>query len=65
MDRTSPSPAPKSQPAPHEPNEQPAAADAAMKEYVGYLASWFDLAQLAAARRLRRAGMRTSLLNDM
>jgi hypothetical protein len=63
MDRASPSPAPKSQPtAPHAPNEPP--ADAAMKEYVGYLAGWFDLAQLAAARRLRRAGVRTSLLND-
>lgn len=32
-----------------------AAADAAMTEYVGYLAGWFDLAQLAAGRRLGRS----------
>lgn len=30
------------------------AADAAMVEYVGYLASWFDIGQLAAGFRARR-----------
>ena len=30
------------------------AADTAMVEYVGYLASWFDIGQLAAGFRARR-----------
>jgi hypothetical protein len=36
----------------------------AMREYVGYLAGWFGLGGFAAARRLKRAGLRTALLND-
>lgn len=42
-----------------------ARADAALFEYVGYLAGWFDIGQIAAGRRLRRAGVREALLNDL
>jgi hypothetical protein len=35
-----------------------------MTEYVGYMAGWFEIARLTAGRRLRRGGVRTSLLND-
>jgi hypothetical protein len=66
MDRASPSPALKPQseepPAPHAPASL---ADAVVKECVGYFAGWFDIGQLAAGRRLKRAGVRTSLLNDV
>ncbi len=41
-----------------------ARADAAMAAYVGYLAGLFDIGQLAAGRRLSRAGVREPLLND-
>jgi hypothetical protein len=38
--------------------------DAAMVEYVGYLASWFEIGRLAACAHLSRAGVRTHLLSD-
>ena len=68
MDPQSPSPAPKAGRKPRpEPRRQPEAdaADAVMSAYVGYLAGWFDIAQLAAGRRLVRGGVRSALLNDL
>ncbi|HKR87655.1 MAG TPA: hypothetical protein VJS38_05720 [Phenylobacterium sp.] len=38
--------------------------DQMMRAYVGYLAGWFDIAQLAAGRRLERSGVRRPLLSD-
>lgn len=40
-------------------------ADAAMRAYVGLLAGWFDLGQLAAGRRLQRGGVEAPLLTDL
>lgn len=36
-----------------------------MRAYVGYLAGWFDLGQLAAGRRLERNGVDAPLLTDL
>jgi len=41
-----------------------AIGDQVMRTYIGFLAGWFDLAQLAAGRRLERSGVRKPLLND-
>lgn len=38
--------------------------DQMMRTYVSYLAGWFDIAQLAAGRRLERSGVRKPLLGD-
>ena len=66
MEYASPSPVSSPEPAPPSEAREPAsAAAAAMTEYVGYLAGWFDIGRLAAGRRLNRAGVRTSLLNDV
>ena len=50
---------------PHEATPAASAADAAMRTYVGYLAGWFDLGQLAAGRRLERGGVKKPLLTDL
>lgn len=62
MDIASPStvqPPPETKPRP-----APSPSDAMMTAYVSYLAGCFEIAQLAAARRLARAGVHTPLLND-
>ena len=46
------------------PSDERDAADAAVTAYVGYLAGWFDIGQIAAGRQLERAGVREPLLND-
>jgi hypothetical protein len=63
---------PEARPAPAAPVSSPqearpasSAADAAMRAYVGYLAGWFDLGQLAAGRRLERNGVDAPLLTDL
>jgi hypothetical protein len=65
MENASPAPQPTLPPQPNAPPRSDAsAADAAMTTYVGLLAGWFDIGQLAAGRRLERAGVRGPLLND-
>jgi hypothetical protein len=39
-------------------------SDAMMAAYIGYLAGYFEIGRLAAARRLARSGLHTPLLND-
>lgn len=63
---------PEARPAPADPALPPtlpppasSAAEAVMRAYIGYLAGWFDLGQLAAGRRLERSGVKEPLLTDL
>jgi hypothetical protein len=62
MDSAVPFPRPTPPPEPRRPQIPP--AEQVMRDYVGYLAGWFDIGQLAAGRRLERSGVREPLLKD-